>query len=230
MAEGEFRLRVCYPKAGRLRWLSHLEVTRSLERSIRRSGLSYALTQGFSPHMKLAFGPALPVGFGSEREYLDVWLTRYTEAGEALRALQDSAPADLAAIDARYVPASEPSLGAAATIAPYVVVADMKGGDAAELISALGDVMASGEFSMQHKGKHKVFDLRTSIPKDPVVSESDGQATISLTVRLGPHGALRPDVLVRDTASRHGIPVVVSTVTRLDTLIEREEGVWVRPV
>ena len=35
--------------------------------------------QGFNPHMKVAFGPALPVGTASENEYLDVWLTRYTD-------------------------------------------------------------------------------------------------------------------------------------------------------
>ena len=72
--------------------------------------------------MKVAFGPALPVGTAGENEYLDVWLTRYTDAREALRpACKRSTPADLAPLEARYVADKEPSLTAAITIATYVV-------------------------------------------------------------------------------------------------------------
>ena len=35
----DFRLRVCYEKTGRLRFLSHLEVVRAVERAIRRAAL-----------------------------------------------------------------------------------------------------------------------------------------------------------------------------------------------
>ena len=63
MGEG-FRLRVRYSISGRLAYLSHLETIRSMERVIRRAGLPFAITEGFNPHMKVAFGPALPVGAG----------------------------------------------------------------------------------------------------------------------------------------------------------------------
>ncbi len=62
--------------------------TRSSARSGAR-GSPYAVTQGFNPHMKVAFGPALPVGTAGENEYYDVWLTRYTDASEVLSALRD---------------------------------------------------------------------------------------------------------------------------------------------
>lgn len=48
-----FRLRVRYVKQGRLRYLGHLEVLHTIERIIRRAQLPYAVTQGFSPHMRL---------------------------------------------------------------------------------------------------------------------------------------------------------------------------------
>ena len=54
-----FRLRVTFRETGRLALLSHLEVARALERSVRRAGLPYAVSQGFSPHMRIAFGAAL---------------------------------------------------------------------------------------------------------------------------------------------------------------------------
>ena len=128
MASGEFRLRVRYGKIGRLRWLSHLEVLHALERSVRRAGLAYAVTQGFSPHMKVAFGPALPVGTAGENEYYDVWLTRYTDAERGVASsCSASTPGDLAPLEARYVADEEPSLAAAITIAVYRVDGGRKG-------------------------------------------------------------------------------------------------------
>jgi len=116
VADGEFRLRVRYAKSDRLRWLSHLEVIHTLERSLRRAELPYAITQGFSPHMKVAFGPALPVGTAGLEEYLDVWLTRYTTAQEALGRLSDATPMGLAPQHAAFVSERDPSLGAVLTI------------------------------------------------------------------------------------------------------------------
>ena len=63
-----FRLRLTFAKQGRLAMLSHLEVARALERTVRRAGLPYAVSQGFSPHMLIAFGAALPVGVGGTHE------------------------------------------------------------------------------------------------------------------------------------------------------------------
>ena len=49
-----FRLRVRYGKRDRLKYLGHLEVIHTIERIVRRAGLPYAVTQGFSPHMRVA--------------------------------------------------------------------------------------------------------------------------------------------------------------------------------
>lgn len=48
-----FRLRVRYGKRDRLKYLGHLEVIHTIERIVRRAGLPYAVTQGFSPHMRV---------------------------------------------------------------------------------------------------------------------------------------------------------------------------------
>ena len=71
MRRGRFRLRVAFPKEGRLAHLSHLETARACERSVRRAGLSYAVSQGFNPSMRIAFGPALPVGTGMTLSWTD---------------------------------------------------------------------------------------------------------------------------------------------------------------
>ena len=73
MAEQQtFRMRITFAKQGRLALLSHLEVARAIERAVRRAQLPFAVSQGFSPHMKIAFGAALPVGVGGTHEMVDL--------------------------------------------------------------------------------------------------------------------------------------------------------------
>ena len=57
------RLRVTYRKADALRYVGHLDLMRTWERSLRRARLPLAYTQGFSPHARLALGAPLAVGF-----------------------------------------------------------------------------------------------------------------------------------------------------------------------
>ena len=98
-----FRLRVEYCKQGRLALLSHLEIARALERAVRRADLPFAVSQGFSPHMKIAFGSALPVGVGSTCEIFDLQMTRYVAPEKALAALQAASVPDLMPYDCRYI-------------------------------------------------------------------------------------------------------------------------------
>lgn len=230
MTRGEFRLRLCYTKQGRLRYLSHLEVVHTLERTIRRAGLPFAVTQGFSPHLKAAFGPALPVGTASEREYLDVWLTRYTEPGEALRLLRAMSPEDLAPSEAKYVAGNAPSLSAALTIGMYSIDVEGEEYGAEQVHAGLSRVIGAGEFSIEHKGKKKVFDLTRSLPKEPRVYGRQGGVGVDLVVRMGPQGSLRPELLLRAALPPSDATVTVVRTTRTDTLIESDEGAWSRPV
>jgi len=230
MTNKDFRLRVRYGKMGRLRHLSHLEVVHALERSVRRAGLPFAVTQGFNPHMKIAFGPALPVGTAGEREYLDVWLTRYTASEEALAALRQASPEDLAPHEARYIADGERSLTAALTIGEYHVEIDGKGIEDTKVQAALRGVMETGELVTERKGKQKVFDLTRCVPKDPRVSSREGGVDIDLAIRMGPEGSLRPEVLVRAALSRTGIEPAAVRTTRTDTLVEGDEGIWSRPM
>lgn len=223
MAEG-FRLRVCHRKTDRLRYLSHLELVRACERAARRAHLPYAVSQGFTPRMRIAFGPALPVGTAGEREYYDLLLTRYIPADEVCASLTAVTADDLAPLHCAYVSGKEPSLAAALTIAAYDL--DVKGGIPPEdLRHALDALVRAGTLSTEHKGKTKVFDLAAALPKEPEVRSSEDQTTVRLTVRMGEQGSLRPDVLVR-TALGQDVP---ATVTRTDLLID-DKGVWRRPL
>ena len=219
-----FRLRVRHRKAGRLRHLSHLETTRACERAIRRAGLPFAITQGFKPHIRLAFGPALPVGTAGEREYYDLWLTRYVPAQELLQNLSRASVEDLMPSAGAYVPIDAPSLAATLTIAEYDVT--VEGGiPQGELERSLDELKSIGTLSVEHKGKTKDFDLAAVLPKRPEVRSEDGRCVVRVTVRMSEQGSLRPDVFVRAAIAQ---PARLA-VTRVDLLTD-DGGVWSRPL
>ncbi len=66
------RVRVRFAKLGKVRFTSHRDVARMFERAVRRAELPVALTQGFTPRPRVAFGLALSTGHESLAEYLDI--------------------------------------------------------------------------------------------------------------------------------------------------------------
>src|SRR6186997_871935 len=65
-------VRLRYTKRGKVRWISHRDVARALERAFRITKLPLAFTEGFSPRPRVSFGLALSTGHESDAEYLDL--------------------------------------------------------------------------------------------------------------------------------------------------------------
>jgi radical SAM-linked protein len=66
------RLRIRWTKEGRTRFVSARDLTSVWERALRRADLPIAYSEGFTPHAKVSFPDALPVGYGSTGEYAEL--------------------------------------------------------------------------------------------------------------------------------------------------------------
>jgi len=91
----QVRLRIAYRKCGDLRFLSHLDLVRTLERALRRSGLPLAFSQGFNPRIRLSFPGALSTGIESDFEEFDVVLTSPVDTEAAAARLRELLPRGL---------------------------------------------------------------------------------------------------------------------------------------
>ena len=69
---GRFVVRLKFVKVGNLQYISHLDLQRTFNRVIKRSGIPVWYTKGFNPHMKLVFSSPLSIGSESVCEYLDL--------------------------------------------------------------------------------------------------------------------------------------------------------------
>ncbi len=178
-----FRLRVVFRKAGRLALLSHLEVARALERAVRRAQLPFAVSQGFSPHMRIAFGAALPVGVGGDAEFFDLFLVSYLSPDKALDALQQASVEDLAVLSCRYVENKAPAASVAFPLSTYEAL----------LSDDVAHLVVPETVTVKRKKKEKTLRVEDFLVGDV---ELDGR-TVRFTLEAKPTGSLRPDALLR---------------------------------
>lgn len=68
----QHRIRLRWTKLGRTRFISARDLTAVWERSLRRADLPIAYSEGFTPHAKVSFPDALPVGTHSTGEYAEL--------------------------------------------------------------------------------------------------------------------------------------------------------------
>ena len=180
-------LRVRYTKLGKIRFIGHRDVARIWERSLRKASIPVLYSQGFSPHPRISFGLALPTGFESEAEYVDVYLGEdFFMDGFDERIIQENIN--------RALPAGMDSLA--------VGIVATSGDSLQELVDAcLWKVRVSGvnfeEFKeirenlfssdsliieRERKGKILVEDVRSQVHSMEITEEHiDGVTTVSYT-------------------------------------------------
>src|SRR3954464_13950189 len=89
------RLWVRHTRSDRLRFASHRDLARTLERALRRADVPMAYSEGFSPHPKISYAGAAPTGTASEAEYLELGLAEAADPEDIGRSLAAVLPAGM---------------------------------------------------------------------------------------------------------------------------------------
>ena len=152
-----------YRKRGRLRFTSHLDVLRALERAVRRAGLPLAYSEGFTPHPKLAFAAPLPLGFEGEREIVDMTLVEPVDIGSLVDRLASQSSEDLKPFEAFEVALRAPSPQATTRWAEYRV--DLPEIEISVAEPAIEQLLAAEEleWTETRQEKQRTYDLRALI-------------------------------------------------------------------
>lgn len=190
------RVRVRYAKRGRLRFSSHRDFQRALERAIRRVELPVAYSSGFSPHPKLSFAGAAPTGTASEAEYVDIGLTRYPEPAEVRTGLDAALPDGLDVLE--VVLAGPGNLADRLQASLWEIV--LSGVDPETAEAATTTFLASEEVQVERMTKNgrRVFDVRAAVAQMLPI----GRATI------GGNGVGEEPCAILQVVVRHGTPAV----------------------
>src|SRR5499433_4508993 len=86
------RLTIRYAKRGRMRFASHRDVARAMERGVRKAGIPVAYSAGFSPHPRISYSGGAPTGSASEAEFLEISLTAEVDPGTVAGRLDAALP------------------------------------------------------------------------------------------------------------------------------------------
>lgn len=90
------KIRFVFVKKGLLRFISHLDLNRTMIRALRAAGIPVGYSQGFNPRPLLTFALPLSLGIESECETMDVTVTvDDIDIGRAVEALNSFLPPQL---------------------------------------------------------------------------------------------------------------------------------------
>jgi radical SAM family uncharacterized protein/radical SAM-linked protein len=194
------RFRFCFTKESAVRFISHLELMRVWERAFRRSRLPLAFTEGFRPHLKMSFGPPLPVGYTSRAEYFDLEFAR-PPAAELLETLNPFLPEGVGLAAWRPILIKTVSLMSAINEAVYDIrITDAflarSGVEPAALGDRLSEVAArlleQQEILVRRKTKGgiKQVDIRPSIG---ALTTAPSGKSLECRIRFTPRAQARPE-------------------------------------
>jgi len=212
------RLIVRYAKRGRMRFASHRDIARAVERGVRRAGLPIAYSAGFTPHPKISYAGAAPTGAASEAEYLELSLTEARAVDDVRDRLDAALPDGIDVIDVIEGPASLADLQLEASDW-QVVLPGIQPEEAARAVDAFLVRTSLEVERLTAKGSRRV-DARAAV----ITMQTDrcaadqlaaGNAILRMVVRhVAP--AVRPDDIL--AALRQVAPLAPSSpplVTRL---------------
>jgi len=154
------RIRITFAKQGPLRYTGHLDLHKLWERAVRRAGLPLAYSQGFHPQPKMNIAAALPLGFSSLCEVLDMRLREEVPLEGLGERLQETLPAGIRVSNVERVDDSLPALQTQVASAEYKATL-MESVDRSELERRIGAVMDSESLPRERRGK--TYDLRPLI-------------------------------------------------------------------
>lgn len=157
------RVRLKYTKLSPLSLLSHNELMTVFFRAISRAGLPILFSEGFNPHPKLSFGPALAVGVESEAEILDIELSYGIDLKNVVKTLNRTLPAGIRILEGRILRTGEPAAGVGLTSFTYEAEApdEFEG----SLSSAVSAFLAAGAAVVSRKSDKgtKELDIRPMV-------------------------------------------------------------------
>jgi len=226
------RLAIRYAKRGRMRFASHRDLARAIERGVRKAGLPVAYSAGFSPHPKISYPGGAPTGSASEAEYLELSLTRECDPADVSRRLDAALPDGIDVIE--VVEAGAGSAAMRLEASDWEVI--LPGVEPAAAAAAVQEFLAASSVvveRMTSKGLRRL-DARAAVltlrvDRRAGAGAGAGCAILRMIVRqMTP--AVRPDDILAALAQSSALaPASPELVTRLwqgplDSLAAGETG------
>lgn len=188
------RLRLTFSKTGPTRFIGHLDLALTLERSLNRARIPIAYTQGFNKRPRMQMASALPLGYTSECELADIWLMETMETEAARQQMMSRMAPGIDIHQVKEVDLQAPALQTITLVSHYKATL-LDPIPAADLQARIDELLAQEQHMRQRlRGKKKKpYDLRPLIYALTLVQTADLVDYLTMELALEPSKTGRPD-------------------------------------
>ena len=200
------KVRIKFKKYGSLMYISHLDLSRTMQRIMVRAGIDIWYSEGFNPQPRIVFAAPLPVGVESECELMDIKINSPMECDEIKRRLNESFPAEMEVLEV-YFP--EVKMKEIAYIDYEIRINSTKISD--QVCEKLENMFSNDLFVMKKsKGNEKEINIKEYI--NSFSAKLEGKEIVIRTVLCsGGDKNLNPELLVdtirKNTELLNGSPL-----------------------
>jgi len=186
------RVRINFDKTEEMRFTSHLDMYRTWERTLRRACLPLAYTQGYKPHPRLQIAAALPLGFTSSNDLIDLWLEQDIPISTIQACIEAALPPGIKLNSIHAVPINQPSLQALLMASEYRITFLEAITDLEQRVQT---IIQKPSVITERKGKPR--DLRPLILSIEIFLDSGSRHQgIQVLLKTDPANHARPDELI----------------------------------
>ncbi|NLN41016.1 MAG: DUF2344 domain-containing protein [Clostridiales bacterium] len=228
------RLVVKYTIGEKVKYISHLDFMRLVQRALRRAEIPVAYSKGFNPHPKLSFASALAVGTLSDGEYLDIILDREMDPKTLCHRMNEKLPEGIRFVEAVAIDEKAPSLMSLIERGEYLIKISGVKSRKIDAVSLIENFLKQTEIVTIKKTKKgdRQVNIRPMIHKIDIIDQHQDGITIKALVSTGSKANLRPEQLIEallDFANISYYPEFLVQIHRLDLYLF-QDGKLVTPV
>ncbi len=212
------RVRIVFSKTDAMRFTGHLDLHRTLERTMRRGKLPLAYSQGFNPRPKITLASALPLGYTSNCEMVDIWLKDELPISEIEAAFLNSIPPGIVLNDLYIVDQSNPKLQTQTLSSTFEITMPIKVDGLDKIIKT---ILETEEIIVEkfRKGKRRIKNIRETIIELKALNVNDvGQQRLEMTLQAEEGKTGRPD----DLLSKMGIDPLAVRIMRTNIKLKSD--------
>ena len=186
-------LRVKFKKTGNLKYISHLDLVRTMNKIIVRAKLPLWYTEGFNPKPKMVFAAPLSTGVDSLSEFMDLRLTERIDPALAMEILNKNMTGEMQVTEAYYPTSHLTDL----KWLSYSLTIHCNGADEA-LAERCNEALAADEIKVLKKTKsgEREVDIKPMIKYCSAAYDS-GAIRISAILSSDSQSFLNPEYIVK---------------------------------
>ena len=192
-------VRIIFAKTGRAKYVSHLDLVRTMTRAVRRADIPLWYTEGFNRHPYLTFAAPLSLGYEGLRESMDIRLEEDMDYSELVSRLNAVLPEGIRAVAADEIVAKAKDL----TSAVYRIEMQCP-------VEWVKEVLSSSEILVEKRTKKKTMktmDIYPYFASASVEDVGENHCIMMVTLPCGSAENINPALFISALEGRYNAKI-----------------------